>query len=187
MNGPEESDQMADNKASETPMTAARFTAIIAAYGADPARWPADEREAAQAFAKVAPIEATPILTEARRLDAMLDGLPEPAAASDAQGDAIAHLRAAAKPGRLSQIKAWLGWQGPIWQPAGAVAAAMMFGLVLGIEAPHSLPFSAIAQESQYSPADASDPTAPDLALFVYGPAAPDPLDRPAQQTEGAQ
>jgi len=186
---------MAENRGADTPMTAARFTAIIAAYGADPARWPADERLAAQAFAEAAPVEATPLLAEAADLDAMLDGLPvppataTPTAAFHARGDAIARLRAAAKPGSLSKVKAWLGWQGPIWQPAGAMTAAVLFGLALGIEAPHSLPFptTAGAQASLTSPATAGDPSAPDLALFVYGPAAPDPLDSATQPTEGPQ
>ncbi|MEJ0023154.1 MAG: hypothetical protein WDN76_06725 [Alphaproteobacteria bacterium] len=50
-------------------MDRARFDAIIAAYGAEPRRWPADERVAAEAFCASARVD----LGEAAALDQALD------------------------------------------------------------------------------------------------------------------
>ncbi len=61
-------------------MDAQRFEAILTAYGADPSRWPQDERAEALAFERAEP-EAAKILREAAgRLDALLDTVraPEP-------------------------------------------------------------------------------------------------------------
>lgn len=65
-------------------MKAERFQAIVEAYGADPARWPEAERDAALAFADQAGDVAQAVLAEARALDAGLAGhaapLPDAAA-----------------------------------------------------------------------------------------------------------
>jgi ferric-dicitrate binding protein FerR (iron transport regulator) len=52
-------------------MSLERFSAIVDAYGADPARWPARERAAAQAFAANAP-QAQALLADAEALDRAL-------------------------------------------------------------------------------------------------------------------
>jgi len=64
-------------------MTAERFLALVAAWGADPRRWPADERAAAEAFAAARPDVARPALAEADAVDAVLHAsrVPAPSAA----------------------------------------------------------------------------------------------------------
>lgn len=73
-------------------MDARRLEALLDAYGADPARWPATERAAAQAL-----LEADPALQvrleAARRLDRALDRLPPAPAPA---GELAARIRAAA-------------------------------------------------------------------------------------------
>ncbi|WP_192457761.1 hypothetical protein [Musicola keenii] len=53
-------------------MTPERFRSIVDAYGADARRWPAAEREAAQAWADTHPDTAVALLTHAAQLDAWL-------------------------------------------------------------------------------------------------------------------
>lgn len=53
-------------------MTAERFLALVAAYGADARRWPEAERKAAEAFAAADPATARAALTEADATDALL-------------------------------------------------------------------------------------------------------------------
>jgi anti-sigma factor RsiW len=52
-------------------MDFARFETLVAAYGATPARWPEDERAAAEAFAQADP-RAGALLAEADTIDALL-------------------------------------------------------------------------------------------------------------------
>lgn len=53
-------------------MTLDRFRALCDAYGGEVRRWPAEEREAAQAFVETSEV-AREALAEARRLDDALD------------------------------------------------------------------------------------------------------------------
>jgi len=53
-------------------MTPDRFRTIVDAYGAEPRRWPATERDAAQAWVAAHPAEADAILAAAAPLDAWL-------------------------------------------------------------------------------------------------------------------
>ncbi|WP_298744855.1 hypothetical protein [uncultured Brevundimonas sp.] len=59
-------------------MTAERFLALVAAYGADRRRWPEDERAAAEAFAAAHPDTARPALDEADAIDDLLYRSPTP-------------------------------------------------------------------------------------------------------------
>ena len=98
-------------------MDAARFEAIVAAYGADPERWPQAERAEADAFA--AKPEAASTLAQARALDALLDASDEPSPLN------LTFVRRAlaARPKPLSQLP---------WRPAAALAASALIGLALG-------------------------------------------------------
>ena len=60
-------------------MDLARFETLVAAYGATPQRWPEEEREAAEAFART-DARATALLAEADAVDALLFAhlVPEP-------------------------------------------------------------------------------------------------------------
>ncbi|NWG53629.1 MAG: hypothetical protein HXY28_07925 [Hydrogenophilaceae bacterium] len=53
-----------------------RFAAIVAAYGADPRRWPDAERADAQTFAAAHAEASAPLLAQARALDQALEGAP---------------------------------------------------------------------------------------------------------------
>jgi hypothetical protein len=53
-------------------MTPERFDALVAAWGADARRWPAEERAAAQAFVESRARAAGPALAEADAVDALL-------------------------------------------------------------------------------------------------------------------
>lgn len=59
-------------------MTAERFIALVAAYGADVRRWPESERAAAQAFVAAQPEVARAALAEADAVDALLHASPAP-------------------------------------------------------------------------------------------------------------
>jgi anti-sigma factor RsiW len=60
-------------------MDLARFETLVAAYGATPNRWPAEERDAAEAFAR-SDARAAALLAEADAIDALLFAhrVPEP-------------------------------------------------------------------------------------------------------------
>lgn len=97
-------------------MDEARFRAILDAYGGDPKRWPLEERAAAAAFA------ATPAgasaRAEAEALDRVLD-LSAPAPPSDL----LARRILAAAPSRRLVVPR---------AASGALAAALVFGIVFG-------------------------------------------------------
>jgi hypothetical protein len=52
-----------------------RFQTIIEAYGATPARWPEDIRQAMHTFIAAYPTEAQGVLAEARALDDMMEAV----------------------------------------------------------------------------------------------------------------
>lgn len=94
-------------------MNAERLAEILEAYGADPKRWPADERAAAEALlAAGAGAEA---LAEARALDAAL-------ATDDAGAPSELLMR------RLQRAAP----RAVSWRAAAALAACAVLGLVLG-------------------------------------------------------
>lgn len=127
--------------AAEGQMDQARFDAIVAAYGADPRRWPIEERAAAQAFARNAGAD----LSTARALDALLDLAPAPSAPSDLLQARI--LRAMPKPAVF-----------PVRRIAAALAACAVFGLALGYGAGVNAPANDVEQVLAWafeSPADA--------------------------------
>src|SRR5207237_8400141 len=95
-------------------MMAARLHAILDAYGADPAHWPAAERDAALALLARSP-EARRQHDAAARLDAALDASPV-----DVPAPALAArvLRATPRP-RVRRVERWMAVVAPL-----AVAAA---------------------------------------------------------------
>ena len=100
-------------------MTPQRFETIITAYGAEPRRWPEQEREAAMAFARTeAGAEA---LAAERRLDALLDRAEAPRASRELVA------RVARTPWRQRA-----GWA----VRAATLAAAGLLGLYVGWAAP---------------------------------------------------
>jgi hypothetical protein len=112
-------------------MTAERFRAIVDAYGADPARWPADERGAAQAWAAQHRAAADALLDGAAQLDAWLGE------ASVAAPAAALTRRIAASAPQPAPPRARLWWSGAAFVGAGlagcaAGAFAMSVALLAG-------------------------------------------------------
>ncbi|MBP5856444.1 hypothetical protein KAJ83_05455 [Marivibrio halodurans] len=169
---------MTGNGGDRVGMGAARFAALAEAYGASIARWPAAERGPARDFRAAAPAEAARLLAEAATLDRMLDEW----AAPDMPANLAPRLAGHARPGTAARLRRLLQWPGPIWQPAGAFAAALMLGLGLGVGAPDMAPLGGLvsAETPTATPPEsngiAMDETGEgvDIALFLYGPAAPD-------------
>jgi hypothetical protein len=113
-------------------MTLERFAVIVDAYGAEPRRWPAAERESASALAASDP-EAAALLAEARALDAGLDALPLPAAAT--AGQRRTAMPAPELPSRWQEFLGLLGG----WKLAvPAMAMALVAGLDVGMRASRS-------------------------------------------------
>lgn len=98
-------------------MTDERFFQIIEAYGADPARWPEAERDAAQAWAD-AHLEAA---AEALRSEAALDAV---------LGEAEAMPSDLLERRIMKRFPAPAG--APRWQIPVAVAAALLVGAFIG-------------------------------------------------------
>jgi hypothetical protein len=98
-------------------MTHDRFMQILEAYGADPQRWPADERDAASSFAKLHP----ELITSALKLEHELDTL---LGAADVE------------PGDLLQARIMRHFPVPAaswsWRAPIATAAALLIGVALG-------------------------------------------------------
>lgn len=109
-------------------MKRARLIDILDAYGADPARWPDVEREAAQALlARSA--EAARAVAEARRLDALLDRAPPITLDLDATALAAA---ASAAPQRRRRGNRSAGWSGFGWPRFAGLAACALAGFIVG-------------------------------------------------------
>lgn len=118
-------------------MTPDRFATLIDAYGASPERWPAPEREGALAYLQATPAAHAQV-AEAGRLDALLDRMEAPATSPKARID-IARITATAQeaPANVIAFKPkprTLPPQIRQWVRAGALAAAGICGLVVGME-----------------------------------------------------
>jgi hypothetical protein len=103
-------------------MTRERLQELAAAYGGDPARWPAAERDVALRLLEACP-DAEALLREARDLDMRL-ALPEPAAPTPALRAAL--LRSAPEPRVLGWREAW-SWR--LALPALALSLTLGIGL----------------------------------------------------------
>ncbi|WP_144138672.1 hypothetical protein [Paraburkholderia sp. BCC1884] len=103
-------------------MTPERFHQIVDAYGADPRRWPQQERAAAQAWATQHRVEADTVLAEAAGIDAWLaaDKVEPPGAALLQRVLAGAPVRQPAAPRRR--------W----WWSGAAVAGVGLLGGAAG-------------------------------------------------------
>ncbi len=97
-----------------------RFDYLLEAYGADFARWPDGEREAAAAFAAAHAAELTEVLQAARALDAALGTRRVEAPTPDLLS---ARILAAHKRQRGAGLD---------WRAAAALAACAVFGVALG-------------------------------------------------------
>ncbi len=118
-------------------MTPERFRQIVEAYGADPQRWPGQERQAAEAFAQ-ADAEAQAVMARESTLDGLLGAYTvEPA------GSALTAriLASAGQPVRRA-----LSWLSIVWRGAGlmgvGLAGAVAGALVVSTLSPMTPIFS---------------------------------------------
>lgn len=119
-------------------MTPDRFATLVDAYGASPDRWPAAERPAALAYLN-ATQAAQALVAEAARLDALLDRVAVPAVLAQGAAIDLARITAVAQepPANVVAFKPKpRGLPLPFrqWARAGALAAAGICGLVVGME-----------------------------------------------------
>lgn len=119
-------------------ITLERFSAIVEAYGASPARWPAAERGAAEALA-ASSAEARSLLAAAGALDAALAAAPveTPSAAlaarlMAARPRAIAGVPAARPRSTFRELIETIWPYGSLALPTGALAASIMLGVAVG-------------------------------------------------------
>jgi hypothetical protein len=107
-------------------MDARRFEALLDAYGAEPRRWPAAERSAAEAFARTA--DGPALLAAGAEVDDWLamSATPQPSAALR---EAV--LAQAPRPDLRNGLTAW--WT-PLrgWAPGAGLAAAGLAGVLFG-------------------------------------------------------
>ena len=101
-----------------------RVEQLIAAYGAEPARWPAGERAEAERLASGADLAAG--LEAERALDAALD-----AYAAEAPSLALRQRILVGAP-RPRQTRAWRP-SGGFWLSGASLAAACVVGVVFGV------------------------------------------------------
>lgn len=144
-----------DNKTKDQPsggqpfggMTLGRFATILEAYGADHARWPDAERDAAIAFAATSE-QAGALIAEARALDLALDIAPEaqvsdalvarilataPQPQSQALGAGSTAPQARGLVDRIGDTLAALWPQQSVLRPAGLLAASLSLGFFVGM------------------------------------------------------
>lgn len=121
-------------------MRIARLEQVLAAYGADPRRWPAAERDAALALIERS-AEARARVAEARRLDRALDAAH--VAVDRRTVDRVAGTIAA----RLSEPRpaggSWTGflWKvvAPTWSRGAALASVAVLGIMVGLSSDPAL------------------------------------------------
>lgn len=137
-------------------MAIERLEAIVAAYGADPARWPAAEREAAASL--LARSEAARALTEhAAALDAALDTVPPLSPTPALRAAVLAAAPRHAPSSFLARLRE--GWRAARdeFGNVPAMGSLLAASLVLGVLAGGIL---------AGTPAAESDPDLMQLALY---------------------
>jgi anti-sigma factor RsiW len=113
-----------------------RFEQLVRAYGADPALWPAGERDAAQQLL-ASSAEAQRLVERERRLDQLLFSSPAPVASAAlldrivANATAQPQVRSAPKPAPRRWFAIDLGF-GRLWQQAAGLAACALLGFFVG-------------------------------------------------------
>lgn len=110
-------------------MNAERMRDLAEAWGGDLRRWPAAEREAAEAFARTNPDEADRALFAARQLDAALDAAPRSLVSADLRDRVIASAAAAG----LRARAVWPGLRRLLWVGGVGWTAAACAGVAFGL------------------------------------------------------
>lgn len=107
-----------------------RFLRLLEAYGADPARWPEDERAAAERHMAGDPA-ARAAIEEARRIDALLGRMP-PVPELPAIALPLA-LPAQRRPLLQRLVHAGHGAAWSMWPRVATLAMASIVGVVIGL------------------------------------------------------
>lgn len=117
-------------------MTPDRFRELIDAYGADPTRWPANERKAALAFAQN-DARAHAMLAEAKSLDALISGMQIEPPTIDTARIVAAATRFAQEPDTANVVafaaKRRVSRPVMMWARGAALAAATVCGFIIGM------------------------------------------------------
>jgi hypothetical protein len=103
-------------------MPANRTQDLLAAYGADPARWPERPGDAPDAAE----------LAAARALDDALDRLTAPPPDPLLRTRILARVAGQAQPSVTPAVLSWRSRIVAVWQPLATLAAAAMLGWVVG-------------------------------------------------------
>jgi hypothetical protein len=115
-------------------MTMDRLKSLLDAYGASPARWPAEERAAAEAM--IASSEAArAAFAEASRLDSLLDSAAPPPPV-DRLAWRLRGIGPKAEPA-VASLRPRRGWMGSLAR-AAAVVLAVAGGVAIGFSLPHN-------------------------------------------------
>lgn len=119
-------------------MKLGRLSAILEAYGADPERWPADEREAALALTRSS-VPAARALAEARMLDAVLLGQSFPDIADEPERFTVLHsaiVSATRHRAAVTWFGRWFGFDltpSQLWPSIAGLALASVLGFAVGL------------------------------------------------------
>ncbi len=112
-----------------------RLVQVLAAYGAEPARWPAEERVELVAIASEYPDAR---MRSAAQLDTVLDALPAVGISADLTQKVIAAVPPSTvmvpviKPTLTEWLADLWSWE-PAWRPAAALASVVLIGIALGV------------------------------------------------------
>ncbi len=147
------------NSGQHGEVTLARLREILAAYGASPRRWPADERDGAETLL-ASSLKAREAVTEAARLDDVLDHDPAPVPSPELAARIHRYDITAPAPGVWPRLGRWLNDSyaavafKPVALPA-AVVLATLVGLTVGLALPRtggltpSLPEAVVVAEAE--------------------------------------
>lgn len=139
-------------------MTLERLNGILDAYGASPARWPAEERAAAEAMIASSD-EARTSFAEAARLDAMLDQAAAPPPA-DRLGWRLRGIGPRPEQIVATAARPRTSWMGSLAR-AAAVVLAIAGGVVVGTALPER---HAVQSEIEMADAEIGSDVVPTLA-----------------------
>jgi hypothetical protein len=110
-----------------------RFRELMDAYGAEPARWPANERAAAEALLAVN-AEAAQLRKRAAALDALLDKAAGMASAIDAERLVASVTAQPQRSAEIVQLRpARSASPGTFWLKVASLAAAATIGFLVGV------------------------------------------------------
>jgi hypothetical protein len=115
-------------------MTPERFAQLVETYGSQPARWPAQERQAAEAWQREN-AAAQALCQDYAQLEALLDTLPTPVL-SGLEQRVLRRCAALASDSLLDQALDWLLPRGDrllawIWRPALVACLPLVCGIYM--------------------------------------------------------